>query len=414
MYRTWADPTGLGTERGAQPNSRPSRPQGGRADLTASWPVARAVAVGAAKPLPWVEIDIAHACGRTLACELRALAPLPAFDSAAMDGWAVRGPGPWRVIGHLLAGNESPGALEHGSAVEIATGTWVPVDADGVLPYETGLLLGSELAGDLPAGLNIRRTGEECAAGTVVLPTGAMLTPAALGLAAAIGHDRLKVRTRPRVVVLVTGDELLCRGLPGSGRIRDAIGPILTGALESSGGQLVGLEHPGDDAELLCRQIDGADADVVVTTGASSVGPADHLPALLQRLGAQVLIDGVTVRPGHPQLLARLPDCRLLIGLPGNPLAAMVGLVTLVQPALAGFVGADLQPLFKVRLAGTIAAAQGAHRLVPVRRSNDSAYPTGHGGAAMLRGAAVADAFAVIPPGADAAHGDQISVLALP
>lgn len=300
MYRTWADPTGLGTERGAQPNSRPSRPQGGRADLTASWPVARAVAVDAAKPLPWVEIDIAHACGRALACELRALAPLPAFDSAAMDGWAVRGPGPWRVIGHLLAGNESPGALEHGSAVEIATGTWVPVDADGVLPYETGLLLGSELAGDLPAGLNIRRIGEEFAAGTVVLPTGAMLTPAALGLAAAIGHDRLKVRTRPRVVVLVTGDELLCRGLPGSGRIRDAIGPILTGALESSGGQLVGLEHPGDDAELLCRQIDGADADVVVTTGASSVGPADHLPALLQRLGAQVLIGRCHRQAGAP------------------------------------------------------------------------------------------------------------------
>jgi molybdopterin molybdotransferase len=411
MHRRLTDLTLLGTERGAQPNGRASRPRGG---LTTSWPEARALAGDGAKPLPWVEIDIAHACGRTLACELRALAPLPAFDSAAMDGWAVRGPGPWRVIGHLLAGNESPGALEHGSAIEIATGTWVPFGADGVLPYEAGLLLGSELAGDNPVGLNIRRTAEECAAGTVVLPTGTLLAPAALGLAAAIGHDRLVVRTRPRVIALVTGDELLCRGLPGSGRIRDAIGPILAGAVESFGGQLVGLEHPGDDAELLCRQIDGADADVVVTTGASSVGPAGHLPALLQRLGAQVLIDGVAVKPGHSQSFARLLDGRLLVGLPGNPLAAMVGLVTLVQPVLSGLAGAGLQSPSRARLAGTIAAAQGAHRLVPVRRSGDSACPTGHGGAAMLRGAAVADAFAVISPGADAAYGDEIEILALP
>ncbi len=376
-----------------------------------SWDQARQLCWQAATPLPPVDVPLADALGRELAEPLWALAALPAFDTAAMDGWAVRGPGPWRVSGRTLAGDPPPPPLTDGQAREVATGAAVPQMCDGVVPVEDGVLLDGELTAEPPRGRHVRREGEECAPRTAVLAAGTALRPAALGLAAALGHDTLRVRPLPRVVALVTGDELLAAGLPGAGRVRDAVGPLLPGAVAALGGRLTARRPVGDLRDALVAAISAADADLVLTSGASSRGPADHLAGAIAELGAQVLLDGVDVRPGAPQTLARLPDGRLLVGLPGNPLAALSALVTSAAPALAGLAGRRLPELACARLTDAVPAGRGT-RLVPVRVSGGLARPTGHGGAAMLRGAATADAFAVVD--ADLAAGARVRLVPLP
>jgi molybdopterin molybdotransferase len=241
-----------------------------------------------------------------------------------------------------------------------------------------------------------------------------VLSPAALGLLAAVGHDRTRVHPRPRVHALVTGNELVRSGLPGNGQVRDAVGPLLPGVVASYGGELVALDHLGDDPELLRKAIDDADADVVVTTGASSVGRADFLPTVLREMGARLLVAGVRVKPGHPQQLAELADGRLLVGLPGNPLAALAGAATVLAPVLAGLAGRSAPRTSTARLVDALPAVPAATRLVPVAVRDALARPTGHAGAAMLRGAAVADAFAVVPPGTHLSSGDAVELLALP
>ena len=379
-----------------------------------SWPAARRIAYAAGAPLPVVELPLDLAVGAVLAAALVARWPLPAVDTAAMDGWAVRGPGPWQVLGRVLAGEPPPGPLADGQAVEIATGACVPDGAEGVLPYEDGTIGGGvDVTGPHPAGRHVRRTGDECAAGEQVLPAGVVLSPVAAGLAAALGHDTVAVHGRPRVAALVTGTELLPAGRPGGGRIRDAVGPLLPGSIACWGGELTSTTLIPDDRAALLRAVSDAAGDVVLTSGASSVGPADHLTGVLEQLGARVLIDGVAVKPGHPQLLARLADGRLLVGLPGNPLAALCGLVTLVAPLLAALSGRPEPPLGSAELA-TPLDALGVHHLVPVRLDDGRARPTGHGGAAMLRGAALAQAFAVVAPGRPLAAGDRVALAWLP
>lgn len=375
-----------------------------------TWPDAREIAHQAADLLSAETVALGAAVGRTLSDDVVARSALPSFDAAAMDGWAVRGAGPWTAVGTVLAGDGPRAALRDGEAVEIATGAVLPPGAEGVIPHEAGPLS----AATHPAGRHVRRAGEECRAGEVVLPAGAVLRPASLGLAAAVGCDVLSVRRKPTVSCLVTGSELLLYGVPSDGRIRDAVGPLLGPALTSMGADIRGVEHLVDDRSSLLAALRAADTDVVITSGASAHGPADHLAGLLRELGADLLIDGVAVKPGHPQVLARIPDGRLLVGLPGNPLAALGGLLTLVEPLLCGLLGRPLPDLGCSVLSETVPGHPSSHRLVPVVIRRGRAVPTGHGGAAMLRGAAIAEAFAVLEPAAAGRVGDEVALLALP
>jgi molybdopterin molybdotransferase len=378
------------------------------------WPLARALAHGCAAPLAATPVDLTAAVDCVLAEPLWSLVPMPPFDTAAMDGWAVRGPGPWQVVGDIRAGATAAEPLADGTAVGVATGSAVPIGTEAVVPVERGVRLGSELTGQVSPGRHVRRTGEEAPARTALLPAGTLLSSAAVGLAAAAGHDALRVHPRPRVHALVTGEELLRAGLPGDGRVRDAVGPGMASAVASYGGVLAALDYLGDDADLLAKAIAAADADLIVTTGASSVGAADFLAAALAALRAEIVVDGVLVRPGHPQVLARLPGGRPVVGLPGNPLAALAGMVTLLGPLLAGLSGRPLPVLGEARSTEALGAAAGAHRLLPVRCRDGLAQPTGHAGSAMLRGAAVADAFAVLAPDTDVAAGDPVPLVPLP
>jgi molybdopterin molybdotransferase len=163
-----------------------------------------------------------------------------------------------------------------------------------------------------------------------------------------------------------------------------------------------------DDAGELSRALGDSGGHVVVTTGGTAAGPVDHLHAVLARGGARLVVDGVAVRPGHPMLLARLADGRPLVGLPGNPLAAVSGLLTLLGPLLAAATGLAV-PGRHVRLARPVTGHPHDSRLVPVREGT----PALHAGPAMLRGLAEADGLAVIPPGGAGAD-ELVELLPLP
>ncbi|MGW0118932.1 molybdopterin molybdotransferase MoeA [Streptomyces sp. NPDC003327] len=427
------------------------------------WPEARDAAARAGAAVRTgrvpVGVPLGRALGRTLAAPLLALTDLPSFDTSAMDGWAVAGPGPWAVReeGAVLAGHAPAAALADGEAVRIATGARVPHGTTAVLRTEHSRTehsgteptarpsagAGPETAAAPAAGApttaapttaapagppgglllhalrevvdrqDIRPRGQECRTGDVLLPAGTEVTPAVLGLAAAAGYDELAVRPRPRVEVLVLGDELLTAGLPHEGLIRDALGPMLGPWLEALGAEVLATRRVGDDAEALHAAVTGSAADLVVTTGGTAAGPVDHVHRVLGTAGATLLVDGVKVRPGHPMLLADLGDGRHLVGLPGNPLAAVSGLLTLGAPLLAALAGGAAPASYRAPVHDEVHGHPYDTRLVPVVHRGGAAVPLHYNGPAMLRGIATADGLAVVPPGG-AQAGQELDILDLP
>ncbi|MER7952508.1 molybdopterin molybdotransferase MoeA [Streptomyces sp. NPDC096079] len=366
-----------------------------------SWAEARTLAHGAAGPAGSRTVPPRDAAGLTLAEDLRTLRPVPAFDTAAMDGFAVSGPGPWTVRGGARAGTAWRGELRAGDAAQISTGALVPRGATAVLPKELASSAGGRVLGpEQTDGRHIRRTGEDAAEGDRLAPAGTRVGPALIGLAAACGHDTLPVRPRPRVALLVSGDELDLSGVPEPGRVRDALGPLVPALVGELGGETVSSRHvPDRPAGGLAAAVHARhDAEVVVVTGSTSVGDTDQLRRLLADAGARMTVDTVACRPGHPMLLARLPGGPWVVGLPGNPYAALVAARTLLGPLLAGLSGRPLPPLPHLPVRGRARTAPGSTRLVPVSWAGGEARILGGHGAAFLRGAAVADALAALPP----------------
>jgi molybdopterin molybdotransferase len=376
------------------------------------WAEARRTAREAGAALDRLEVSLPEALGLALATPLVAISPLPGYDAAAMDGFAVAGCAPWRITGRVLAGDPFPvAALVPGSAVEIATGATVPATAEAVLPYEHAVTDAGTVTGDIESGRHIRRRGEDCPIGEELLRAGTVVTPAVLGLAASVGHDRLTVHRRARVGVVVTGTELLSAGLPASGRVRDAIGPMLPGLVNVAGGEVAWVTRLADDEAALVSALRRADVDVLVVCGATSVGAADHLRGALQALAARVRIHSVACRPGHPQLFAALPGGRFVVGLPGNPYAALVAAMTLLEPLLGRLSGRRDRPVMTARLAGPVATHQDHTRLVAVACIGSAVVPVGNDRPGILWGAAQADALAVVPPGW---RGPEVEMLPLP
>ncbi len=405
----------------ARPVDSPAPPSAGR---PTGWQAARAAARAAARPQLPVIRPLGAALGHVLGAPLEALTDLPAFDTSAMDGWAVSGPGPWRLTGEVLAGQRAGAPLDAGQAVAIATGAAVPLGTTGVLRREHGephgaaggLLRVLPPHGSPAARQDIRPRGQECRAGERLLPAGTQVTAAVLGLAGAAGYDALPVVPRPRADVFVLGDELLRAGLPSGGRVRDALGPLLPPWLLELGAETA--PEPRwieDDAEALRQAVAHSTADLVVTTGGTAAGPVDFVRPVLARLGAVSRVDGVAVRPGHPMVLSVLPGGRPFVGLPGNPLAAVSGVLTLVAPLLRAAAGWPEQPPVTVRLTREVAGHGTDTRLVPVsRRGPGTAEPLRFHGPAMLRGFAEADAMAAVPPAGVPEGGEVELVTELP
>ncbi|MBT2404064.1 MULTISPECIES: molybdopterin molybdotransferase MoeA [unclassified Streptomyces] len=405
--------------------SRAPRAGAPGAHRAAPWPRAREIAAGAGSGVRGRthRVPLSEALGEVLSAPLDALTDLPSFDTSAMDGWAVAGPGPWAVRpgGGVLAGSGRPEPLADGEAVRIATGARIPADTTAVIRSEHCHETGTQLFADRPVttGQDIRPRGQECRSGDLLLPAGSLVTPAVLGLAAAAGYDELTTRPRPRVEILVLGDELLTEGRPHDGLIRDALSPMLGPWLTRLGADVISTRRLGDDpagAEALLAAVTGSTADVVITTGGTASGPVDHVHPVLRRAGAELLVDGVAVRPGHPMLLARIgdrADGRHLVGLPGNPLAAVSGLLTLAEPLLRALAGRRQRPRYTAPVQGDVPGHPYDTRLVPVLLTDEHAVPLRFHGPAMLRGVAAADALAVVPPNG-ARSGQDLEILDLP
>ncbi|NUK38853.1 molybdopterin molybdotransferase MoeA [Streptomyces lunaelactis] len=405
------------------------------------WPDARALAarLGRAAPLRSRRVPLDQALGQVLAEPLAAHCDLPSFDTSAMDGWAVAGPGPWTIQGDgsILAGHGDAPPLPDGAAVRIATGARIPPEATAVIRGEHSRTdadrrqLHAER--EVIPGQDIRPRGQECRSGDELLPAASLVTPAVLGLAAAAGYDELLTVRRPRVEVLVLGDELLTAGLPHDGLIRDALGPMIGPWLRALGVEVIATRRLGDDAEALHEAVTTSGADLLLTTGGTAAGPVDHVHPVLRKAGAELLVDGVAVRPGHPMLLARLapdtrrpdphgpdphgPDARLparyLVGLPGNPLAAVSGLLTLAEPLLRALAGRPSPAPYRGPVRDQVHGHPYDTRLVPFVHRADQLVPLHYNGPAMLRGIAAADGLAVVPPGG-ARAGFELEVLDLP
>ena len=384
-----------------------------------SWDDARAAVHAATTPLPGRPVPLAEADGAVLATPLVTLTALPAFDTSSVDGYAIAGPAPWRLVGQVLAGDASEITVEPGTAVEIATGAMVPVGTEHVIRLESAEVEnGSWVTAPLPDKQEWRPTGEEAASGEVLLPPGIRVTPGVLALAAACGHDVLSVRRRPRVAVVVFGDELLDSGPPGAGRVRDALGPSLPAWLRRLGAEVVGVTRAADtlEAHETAVRAAAAQADVVVTTGGTMHGPVDHLHPTLATLGASYVVDTVAVRPGFPMLTAALPGpgAGWLVGLPGNPQSAVIGLVTLAAPLLAGLAGAPLPPLASVTLANDVPGRGTFTHLALARLTPEGAVTLPHAGSAMLRGVAGADGFVIVRPDTTAPTGTRADFVPMP
>lgn len=376
--------------------------------MRTSWQQARDLAADV-PPLRAVAVALSSAAGLVLAEDVVAATDLPPYTASAMDGWAVCGPPPWTI-------SPAPSHLEPRSAAPTATGRVLPEGTDAVLRQEhaeidvsLGVVRPAAGARAPEPGQDIRAEGSECTAGDVVAASGSRCVPAVLGLAAAAGADQLSVIVRPIVDLLVLGDELLESGVPRDGLVRDAFGPMLPPWLTELGAEATPARPVPDTPAALERAIAETVGDLVVTTGSTAAGPSDHLHEVLVTLGAELLVDGVDVRPGHPMLLARLADGRRLVGLPGNPLAAVSGLFTLVAPAIRSLAGLPRASTRVVVLTESVTGHPTDVRLVPVRHGR----PVHRIGPAMLRGLASADALAVVPPGG-AQAGAEVEVLPLP
>ena len=183
--------------------------------------------------------------------------------------------------------------------------------------------------------------------------------------------------------------------------------------LRALGAEVIAVRRLGDDAEALYQAVSTSAADLIVTTGGTAAGPVDHVHPTLRRIGAELLVDGVKVRPGHPMLLARIKEDQHLVGLPGNPLAAVSGLLTLAEPLLRTLAGRPAPEPYALPLREAVHGHPYDTRLVPVVLRGDHAVPLHYNGPAMLRGIAAADALAVVPPGG-ARAGQELELLDLP
>ena len=291
------------------------------------------------EPLEPERVALEQARGRVLAEDIAAHLTQPPFDASAMDGYAVRAadvatlPATLRLIGDALAGRGFDGEVGQGEAVRIFTGAPVPKGADTVVIQEnTEAATGVVTVKDAAPGRHIRPRGQDFTKGEVLLRAGTRLGPRELMLAAAMNHAELPVRRKPKVAILATGDEVVP---PGTALDRDQIVSSvpagLAALIEAQGGEPMSLGIAQDTTEsLVTLARTGSAADILVTVGGASVGERDLVSAALRSEGMELDFWKIAMRPGKPLLYGRLGHQRVL-GMPGNPVAALIcGLVFLV------------------------------------------------------------------------------------
>ncbi len=369
-------------------------------------------------PLAAEDVPLRSAYGRVLAESVRASHPVPHFASSMMDGFAVRtadvvGASPdrpveLRVVGEIPAGSAETVALAAGTCVRIMTGAPVPDTADAVVMLEVTESRGERVLvrQSCAEGDFVRRAGEDVSAGEEVFTAGVRLGAAELGVLASLGCARVRVRRRPRVAVLVTGDELLAvEDELAWGRIRSSNDVTLAGQVQEAGGELTALGVAGDEPRDLLLSLEGGrEADVLLTSGGVSVGDRDRVREALLQLGLQHVFWRVAVSPGKPLVFGTLGHT-LVFGLPGNPVSSMVSFENFVRPVLLLQQGALVHERRRVRarllgdIAGPVERRHFARAWAMFSEDGVSVREVHPLGSGNLRSMVRANALAVLPEG---------------
>ena len=387
-----------------------------------------ATVLAAVHPLDLLTVPLAEALGSTLRTGVRAAVDLPLFDNSAMDGFAVRfsdvasasaaSPVALRVVADLPAGSSLDPAFGTGEAVRIMTGAPLPADADTVVPFEAtagGLTesLGTVRVREAPRhiGAHIRRRGEECAAGTELVPAGVELGPLQLAAIAAANVATVTVSRRPRVAVIATGTELLA---PGSelerGQIPESNSLLLAALARSAGSDVILQATVQDvDADLRSAIADASarDADAIITSGGVSAGAFEVVKTAV----SEMTFVQVAMQPGRPQGFAADP---LMFGLPGNPVSAAVSFEVFVRPALLAMQGRTRIHQRMLRLPAAVGwrSPRGRRQYVPIVFTDDGVAPATERGSHRAGGLARAEGYAVVPAEVgEVAAGDIVDVM---
>ncbi len=417
---------------------------------------ARAAILARAAALPAEEIGLGEALGRRLAADAVSSAPVQPFDNSAMDGFAVRAadtagasadaPAALALVGESRAGHPAERGLGPGEAIAISTGAMLPEGADAVVRVEDTRREGEpppsarasrrggeddpQVAGDqesrvlieieAPVGLDVRRAGEDLAAGATVLRAGALFGAAEVGALATIGLDPVGVHRRPRVAVLTTGDELRPPDQPlGPGEIRNSNSRVVPALARLAGAEVVSVAWAPDDPGATAAALETAlEADVAIVCGGVSVGAHDHVKAALAGLGVEEVFWRVALKPGGPTWFGARGQT-LVFGLPGNPVSVFATFLLLARPALVALAGgAVTEERTTARLGADYPKPPGrlhaARARLELTDSGWVAWPATRQGSHVLTSLLGADCLALMPAASgDLAAGTEVEVVLL-
>jgi molybdopterin molybdotransferase len=383
------------------------------------------------QPLAAEKVSLCDSAGRVLAEKIVSPIDLPAFDNSAMDGYAVRSadvavatpqsPIRLKLAGRLPAGGAFDGSVQPGTCIRVFTGSVLPAGADAVVMQEdTRIEPNAPAPVEVLVGVkpweNVRFRGEDVKAGAVLVHPGEIITAGRIGLMAAVGISSINVHQRPNVGLLATGSELVeTGGELAPGKIyesnRRALVPLLvhSGALP----RVFPLvpDSLDDTRQALKRAFDECDA--VVTSGGVSVGELDFVKAAFEKLGGTMDFWRVNIKPGKPFVFGRLGE-KLLFGLPGNPVSAMVTFLLLVRPALRHWQGATnvLPPVAYGVLAEPLSNPGDRRHFVRVRVDENAAvHSAGAQASHFLSSLALANGLVEVPPKTTLAAGAPVQVI---
>jgi len=379
-------------------------------------PKAREVIARFLSPVTATErVHVRAALGRVLAADVVSPLNVPAHDNSAMDGYAVRfadlpqdGQVTLKVAGTAFAGVPFAGHVDPGTCVRIMTGGVVPAGTDTIIMQEHVVAKGNEviIGAGHRQGQNLRRAGEDLAEGQVALKRGLILKPADVGLISSLGLPELTVYRRLRAAFFSTGDELVSLGtVPKEGQIYDSNRYTIHGMLTRLGCDVIDMGVVRDDPRLLEQAFGDAAgaADVVITSGGVSVGEADFVKDLLNKMG-EVVFWKIAMKPGRPLAYGKVGNAHFF-GLPGNPVSVMVTFYQFVRDALLKLAGCDPVPplpTFKVPCTSTLKKAPGRTEFQRGILTQDAAGTwsvrvTGEQGSGILRSMSEANCFIILP-----------------
>jgi molybdopterin molybdotransferase len=356
-----------------------------------------------------IAFDVAH--GRVLSAEVSSPMDVPSFDRSAMDGYTMRGtetegasdynPLSFPIVGESMPGQPFPETMPPRTSVRIMTGAPVPTGADAVVPAEYATETGEtvEITSTVSPGKHVGRRGEDVSAGSQLFGAGRRLRPQDVGLLASVGVTEVDAIRRPRVRLLITGNELVVPGNErGEFQIYESNSSVLAALANRDGAKLESLMRVEDDREAIREAMCKPGADVVLVSGGSSVGKEDHAPSILAAEG-NLAIHGIAMRPSSPTGMGSIRQTLVFL-LPGNPVSCLCAYDFFAGRAIRRLGGRNAEwpyPQRQVEVGRKIVSAVGRVDYCRVRLHEGRAEPLALSGASILSSTTRADGFVVIP-----------------